>query len=189
MYLTDTRLTQAQGIKAIEHIRTPLPHGTFVRQSLVDVQGQMRSPKKRAHWQKGKTAPALSKVPESPPLPQGRIGGMILIVSCKWSKHIKDWWKDPSGFGVVSSVTIQAMSQDITIFGTYWPFIREGAQTSDSAGSLWTQLQTSYLLPNGIQETPREYVESQLTRQMVRRLGKERNTCALIGDLNGRMTE
>ena len=87
------------------------------------------------------------------PLPQGRIGGMLLIVSCKWSKHIKDWWKDPSGSGVMSSVTIQAMSQDITIFGTYWPFIRKGAQTSDSAGSLWTQLQTAYLTPNGIQET------------------------------------
>ena len=114
---------------------------------------------------------------------------MLLIVSCKWSKHIKDWWKDPSGFGVVSSVTIQAMSQDITIFGTYWPFIRKGAQTSDSAGSLWTQLQTAYLTPNGLQETPREYVENQLTHQMVRRLGKERNTCALIGDLNGRMTQ
>ena len=50
-------------------------------------------------------------------------------------------------------------------------------------------METAYLIPNGIQETPREYVESQLTRQMVRRLGKDRNTCALIGDLNGRMTE
>ena len=44
---------------------------------------------------------------------------MLLIVSNKWSKHIRDWWKDPSGLGVVSSVTIQAMSQDITIFGRY----------------------------------------------------------------------
>ena len=189
MYLMDTRLTQTQGVKAIEHIRTLLPHGTFVRQSAVDIQGPMRSPKKRAHWQKGKTAPALSKIPELSRLPQGRIGGMILIVSCKWSKHIKDWWKDPFGFGVVSSVTMQAMTQDITIFGTYWPFIREGAQTSDSAGSLWTQLQTAYLIQNEIQKTPREYVESQLTRQMARRLGKERNTCALIGDLNGKMTQ
>jgi hypothetical protein len=44
---------------------------------------------------------------------------MLLIVSPKWSKGIKDWWKDPSGYGVVSSVTIQAMSQEITIIGTY----------------------------------------------------------------------
>jgi hypothetical protein len=189
MYLTDTRLTQAQGVKAIEHIRTLLPHGTFVRQSPVAIQGTLGSHKKRTHWQKGKSAPASAKGPELTTLPQGRIGGMLLIVSCKWSKHIKDWWKDPSGFGVVSSVTIQAMSQDITIFGTYWPFIRKGAQTSDAAGSLWSQLQTAYLTPNGLQDTPREYVENQLTHQMVRRLGKERNTCALIGDLNGRMTQ
>ena len=51
----------------------------------------------------------------------GRIGGMLLIVSNKWSKHIKDWWKDPFGAGVVSSVTIKAMSQDITIFGHTGP--------------------------------------------------------------------
>jgi hypothetical protein len=84
---------------------------------------------------------------------------MILIVSNKWSKHIKDWWKDPSGSGVVSSVTIKAMSQDITIFGTYWPFMRVGAQTSDASGSLWNQLLDQYLQPNGLQENPREYVE------------------------------
>ena len=118
----------------------------------------------------------------------GCIGGMILIVSSKWSKHIKDWWKDPSGSGVVSSVTINAMSQDITIFGTYWPFLRAGTQTSEAAGSLWTQLREQYLQPNGIQENSREYVESQISQQMVCRLGKERNTCALIGDLNGRLT-
>jgi hypothetical protein len=59
---------------------------------------------------------------------------MILIASKKWSKHIKDWWKDPSNSGVVSSVTIKAMSQDIPIFVTYWPLMRAGAQTSDAAG-------------------------------------------------------
>jgi hypothetical protein len=89
---------------------------------------------------------------------------------------------------VVSSVTIKTISQDITIFGTYWPFMRAGAQTSDAAGFLWTQLLEQYLQPNGFQENPREYVESQISQQMVRRLGKERNTCALIGDLSGRLT-
>jgi hypothetical protein len=74
-------------------------------------------------------------------------------------------------------------------FGTYWPFLREGAQTLESAGSLWTKLLTKYLQPNGILESPREYVGCQLTRQMVHRLGNERSTCALIGDLNGRMME
>ena len=48
-----------------------------------------------------------------------QVGGMLVIVSNKWSKHIKEWWKDPSGYGVVSSVTIQGMSQVITIFGRF----------------------------------------------------------------------
>ena len=69
---------------------------------------------------------------------------MLLIVSNKLSKHIRDWWKDPCGLGVVSSVIIQAMSQDITIFGTYWPFLREGMHFSESAGSLWNQLLEQY---------------------------------------------
>ena len=78
------------------------------------------------------------------------------------------------------------MSQDITIFGTYWPFMRVGAQTSEASGSLWNQLLDQYLQPNGLQENPREYVEGQISQQMVRRLGKERNTCALIGDCKNR---
>ena len=45
MYLTDTRLTQAQGVKAIEHIRTLLPHGTFVRQSPVIHRAQVGATK------------------------------------------------------------------------------------------------------------------------------------------------
>jgi hypothetical protein len=35
MYLTDTRLTQVQGQKALEFMRTLLPHGTFLRQRAV----------------------------------------------------------------------------------------------------------------------------------------------------------
>jgi hypothetical protein len=112
---------------------------------------------------------------------------MLLIVSNKWSKHITDWWKDPSGLGVVSSVTIQAMSQDITIFGTYWPFIREGTHSLESAGSLWNQLLEQYQHPIGSSDNPREYVEGQVSQQMVRRLGREHNTCAIIGDFNGRL--
>jgi hypothetical protein len=53
----------------------------------------------------------------------GRVVCMILIVSNEWSKHIKGWCKDPLGSGVGSSVTIKAMSQDITISDTYWPFM------------------------------------------------------------------
>ena len=63
-----------------------------------------------------------------------------------------------------------------------------GAQTLDAVGSLWTQLLEPYLQMNEIQDNPREYVESQISQQMVRRLSKERNTCALIGDLNGHLT-
>ena len=112
---------------------------------------------------------------------------MLLIVSPKWSKGIKDWWKDPSRYGVVSSVTIQAMSQEITLIGTYWSFLRQGADNSVATGSLWRQLQDNYLTPRGLQDNPREYTENMVTQQITRRLGKANNTCALIGDLNARL--
>ena len=67
--------------------------------------------------------------------------------------------------------------------------MRVGAQTSEASGSLWNQLLDQYLQPNGLQENPREYVEGRISQQMVHRLGKERNTCALIEDFNGRLTQ
>jgi hypothetical protein len=67
--------------------------------------------------------------------------------------------------------------------------MRAGAQTSEAGGSLWNQLLDQYLYLKGIQENPREYVEGQISQQMVRRLGKERNTCAITGDFNGRLTQ
>jgi hypothetical protein len=42
MYLTDTRLTQVQGQRALEFMRILLPHGTFLRQSAV---GKPNAPK------------------------------------------------------------------------------------------------------------------------------------------------
>ena len=189
MYLTDIRLTQVQGQRTLDFMRTLLPHGTFLRQSAVSTSTEPKGTTGKQHWRKGTQAPAGGAREPSPTRTSGRIGGMILIVSNKWSKHIKDWCKVPSGSGVVSSVTIKAMSQDITIFGTYWPFMRAGAQTSEAGGSLWNQLLDQYLQPNGLQENPREYVEGQISQQMVRRLGKERITCALIGDLNGGLTQ
>ena len=95
----------------------------------------------------------------------------------------------PLGFWSGQQRDHQSMSQDITIFGTYWPFMRTGAQTSEAWGSLWNQLLDQYLHPNGIRDNPREYVEGQISQQTVRRLGKERNTCAIIGDFNGRLTQ
>jgi hypothetical protein len=137
MYLTDTRLNQVQGQRAIEFMRTLLPHGTFIRQSAVGMSKSLPATQRKKHWSKGTQTPTEAEPGTSGTThPSGRIGGMILIVSNKWSKHIKDWWKDPSGAGVVSSVTIKAMSQDITILGTYWPLMRAGAQTSEAAGSL-----------------------------------------------------
>ena len=116
MYLTDTRLTQEQGQRALDFMRTLLPHGTFLRQSAVGTYIDPKGTTRKTHWCKGTQAPTGGVREPSPPSTSGRIGGMILIVSNKLIKHIKNWWKDPSGSGVVSSVTIKAMSQDITIW-------------------------------------------------------------------------
>jgi hypothetical protein len=143
-------------------MRTLLPHDTFLRQSAVGTPNAPQGNTRKKLWSKGTQAPPGVDTEAAQPSTPGRIGGMIFMVGNKWSKHIKDWWKDPSGSVVVSSVTFKAMSQDINIFGIYWPFMRAGSQTSDAAGSLWTQPLERYLQPNGIHENPRDYVESNL---------------------------
>jgi hypothetical protein len=117
-------------------MRTLLPHGTFLRQSAVGTPNARKGNTRKQHWSKSTQAPSEGVTEATKPNTSGCINGMILIVSNKWSKLIKDWWKDPSGSGVVSSETIKAMSQDKTIFGTYWPFMQSGAQTLNAAGSL-----------------------------------------------------
>ena len=89
---------------------------------------------------------------------------------------------------MISIVIIQAVSQEITLIGTYWPLMRQGANSSAAAGSLWRQLQDNYLTSRGLRHNPREYTESMIAQQKTRRLGRERNTCALIGEFNGRLT-
>jgi len=192
MYLLDTRLSEPQGRKAIKAMRELLPHGTFIRQSPIGVDLTPRDNGTRSHWPKGTPKPPITGQGGRPgattPL-CSKIGGMLLIVSNKWSKHIKEWWKDPSGYGVVSSVTIQGMSQVITIFGTYWPFQREGSDQSEGRGSLWSLLQDNYLNPQDIPGTPRDYVEHQINQQLTRRMGKPHHSSLLIGDLNGRLAK
>ena len=84
---------------------------------------------------------------------------------------------------MVRSVTVQEMSQVITIFGTYWPSQRAGSDQSDGTGSLWSLLQHNYLTSHDIQGTPRDYVEHQIN------MGKPHHSSLLIGDLNGRLAK
>ena len=125
MYLLDTRLSEHRGQKVIKAIRELRPNGTFIRQSPLGARRTTRANDIQCHWPKRQPKPQVTVqggMPEADTTLRGRVGGMLLIVSNKWSKHIKECWKDSSGYGVVSSVTIQGMSQVITMFGTYWPF-------------------------------------------------------------------
>ena len=76
MYILDTRLTQDQGRQVIETLRSLLPPGTFIRQSPLAPQPPLK------HGKPGQDSTLQDK---------GRVGGMLLIVSSKWSKGIKDW--------------------------------------------------------------------------------------------------
>ena len=58
MYLTDTRLTQVQGQRALDFMRTLLPHGTFLRQSAVSMSTDPKGTTGKKHWRKGTPAPA-----------------------------------------------------------------------------------------------------------------------------------
>ena len=98
MYLLNTRLSETQGQKAIKAMRELLPHGTFIRQSPLGggAERTTRDSGTWRHWPKGQTKPPVSGqggVPAIDTSPRGRVGGMLLIVSNKWSKHIREWWK------------------------------------------------------------------------------------------------
>ena len=93
MYLLDTRLSETQGQKAVKAMRELLPHGTFIRQSPLGAERTTRDSGTRRHWPKGQTKPPVSGqggVPAIDTTLRGRVGGMLLIVSNKWSKHIKE---------------------------------------------------------------------------------------------------
>ena len=57
MYLTDTRLTQVQGQRALDFMRTLLPHGTFLRQSAVSTSTEPKGTPGKKSWRKGTQAP------------------------------------------------------------------------------------------------------------------------------------
>jgi hypothetical protein len=173
-------------------MRELLPHGTFIRQNLIGVDLTPNDNGTRTHWPKRHPKPPVTGQggrPVTTTTLSGKVGSMLLIVSNKWSKHIKEWCKDPSGYGVVSSVTIQQKSQVITIFGTYWLLKREGSDQSEGRGSLWSLLQDNYFNPQDIPGTPRDYVEHQINQQLTRRMEKPHHSSLLIGDRNGRLAK
>ena len=72
-----------QGQRALEFMRTLLPHGTFLRQSAVGKPNTPQGITRKKHWSKGIQAPLGGATEATEPDSSGRIGGMILIVSNK----------------------------------------------------------------------------------------------------------
>ena len=94
MYLLDTRLSEAQGQKMIKAMRELLPHGTFIRQSPLGVERTPQDNGTQSHWPKWQPKPSVAGQggrPVATTTLRGKAGGMLLIVSNKWSKHIKEW--------------------------------------------------------------------------------------------------
>ena len=194
LYLLDTRHDEAEGARYVQMIRDLSPAGTFVRQVAVrplsGLQGGAQACR-RHRWRKGTSVPS-SGTPLQGSLSSAssrtRIGGLIVIVSPKWSRHIRGWWQEGSGFGLAGGVTLQGLTHQVTVFGTYWPFrsVQPSQQPGDA--SLWTRLQDEFLTPNGIRGTPREYVSNQINRQAMKHSGRNRHACIMVGDLNGRLS-
>ena len=52
-----------------------------------------------------------------------KVGGQIIIINKKWGPHVTAFWKDSTGFGVVTATTLVSKTQSIQIIGTYWPVL------------------------------------------------------------------
>ena len=69
-----------------------------------------------------------------------RVGGQIVIINKKWGPHHTSFWKDNTGYGVVTTTTLVAKNQSIQIVGTYWPFLVY-SKTTVEANPLWSKVE------------------------------------------------
>ena len=111
---------------------------------------------------------------------------MIVLVSYRWSNHIKNWWAEPSGFGLAGAVTLSGTTQTITVIGTYWPF--QSNSNTQLSGSLWNQLKQTYLNRIHYIGSSRDYIKDQIGYISTKWLSKPYSTCILGGDLNSKFT-
>jgi hypothetical protein len=112
----DARDTKQEGEQWIRNMREILPAGTRIRQIPVEDQAAPVPTKARQRNQSQNTRTQQHDHPETlrnadnllaqTRRPHPRVGGMTVLVSHRWSNHIKNWWAEPSGFGLAGAVTL-----------------------------------------------------------------------------------
>ena len=115
-----------------------------------------------------------------------KVGGLMFLTNHKWGVYTHDFSPDPTGLGVVSSITVSSKQGGvgIKIIGTYWP-----PPTKHLKGSLWTRLQASpaYLQAQSTTHdplTPLQYIQLNIDKISNAYCSKPHHLAVLAGDLN-----
>ena len=119
-----------------------------------------------------------------------RVGGQIIIVNKKWGPHVTAFWKDSTGFGVVTATTLVSKNQSIQIIGTYWPVLVVTKGQSET-NPLWSKVER-WMHQNREKGSPLSYIQHIISVKANKHIyngGKSTGNIALLmGDLNSNFT-
>ena len=96
------------------------------------------------------------------------------------------FWKDNSGYGVVTTTTLKAKNQSILIIGSYWPFL-VSTKTHAEANPLWSKLER-WMHQHQEKGSPLAFIQNLISTKTNRHIdngGRSTgNISILTGDLN-----
>jgi hypothetical protein len=75
-----------------------------------------------------------------------KAGGQTIIIAPTWSGALTHVWHDPTHLGLLSEVSLLSGTQQIKLYGTYWPY------HNDSKHSLETAVKKKLILTEHIQD-------------------------------------
>ena len=113
-----------------------------------------------------------------------RVGGQMFLTDQRLGIYTHDFSPDPTGLGVISSITISSKEAGvgIKVLGTYWPPV------NDLSGSLGKQLESSKPFRSMAQERPalstKEYIQICIDKISDSYCSQPNHYAVLAGDLN-----
>ena len=119
------------------------------------------------------------------------VGGQMVIVNKKWGPHVTSFWKDSTGYGILTATMVRSQTQSILILGTYWPHLAS-SKNHGELYPLWSKVER-WMQQHKEQGSPLAYIQNLIsakTNTHIYNKGKSTgNITILAGDLNSNFKE
>jgi len=173
--LQDTRTTRLETRHLKRLAKASLGPSTFVGASPLPDTG---CPSRHRCRRKSPPPPGQSAYPS---------GGQMTIIHPRWAPHVKNYSTDPTGLGLLTSITLATSALPLHILSTYWPFPH--LRTAEShPHSLLSRLQsvihTNHLSPSDPLKWLGHYIDNH-THHLLR---AHPGHALLLGDFNTQWT-